>query len=74
MLPNVVRVGAAVMPKSITKRLKNDNNSIDSVCSGAVLTDRLRWLIQKSTRKGNKTVDVLEERCHKFVVEVVSNS
>ena len=61
MLLSIFCVSVVVMPNSTTKELKKDNNSINNVCPGTFLSDRVRSLIQDNTGNDRKREDDVEK-------------
>lgn len=54
---NAVRSAVTAMAKTLSREVAEENVTVNTVCPGYVLTDRLRSLIEKRAREGQVSVD-----------------
>ncbi len=54
---NAVRSAVTAMAKTLSREVAEENVTVNTVCPGYVLTDRLRSLIEKRAREGQVSVE-----------------
>ncbi len=54
---NAVRSAVTAMAKTLSREVAEENVTVNTVCPGYVLTDRLRALIEKRAREGQVSVE-----------------
>ena len=57
VLSSTVRAGVGAFTKAISSELASDNVTVNVICPGGVLTDRLKNLILESSKRGEKTYE-----------------
>ncbi len=54
---NAVRSAATAMAKTLSREVAEENVTVNTVCPGYILTDRLRALIEKRAKEGDVSVE-----------------
>lgn len=60
ILSNVFRVGVISLAKTLSREVIRDNITINNICPGAFMTDRVRELMIDQSKRINKSIEELE--------------
>lgn len=61
ILSNSIRVGVVGLAKTLSQELAKDSITINTVCPGRILTDRLRSIVANNAERAGKRVDEMFE-------------
>ncbi len=61
ILSNVFRVGVISLAKTLSREIIGDNITVNNICPGAFMKDRVRELMLDQSKRTNKSIEELEK-------------